>query len=67
MHALSDLGYPAQQISAAERQRIVSARPSAWKTVKAAVLAEYRAIQQHVRRCGFDYAERLYVRARSDP
>ena len=55
------LGYPSQLVSAAERQRIVSSPPSAWRTVKGPVLAEYRAVQQHVRRCGFDFAERLYV------
>ena len=48
-------------MSAAERARIVASPPTAWKTVKQSVLSEYRAVQQHVRRCGFEVAERLYV------
>ena len=56
------LGYPALgPTAAAERERIVGSPSSAWRTVKATVLSEYRAVQQHVRRCGFDVAERLYV------
>jgi hypothetical protein len=55
------LGYPALSVSAAERERVIGSPLGAWKAVKGAVLAEYRSIQQHVRRCGFDYAERIYV------
>ena len=55
------LGYPAMSVTPSERARIVGAAPSQWKGVKRSVLGEYRAVQAHVRRCGFDVAERLYV------
>ena len=55
------LGYPAPRASTAERQRVVSSSLASWRTVKTTVQAEYRAVQMHVRRCGFDFAERLYV------
>lgn len=60
-HTQWHLGYPAQGVSAAERHRVLSSHASNWKAVKTSVLSEYRAIQAHVRRCGFDFAERLYV------
>ena len=55
------LGYPALSISAADRERIVATPASGWRNVKGQVLSQYHAIQQHVRRCGFDVVERLYV------
>ena len=55
------LGYPALAVTPADRQRIISAQPSQWKSVKGVVQSEYKSVQQHVRRCGFDVAERLYV------
>lgn len=55
------LGYPAPATDEAERARVSRALPSQWKTVKETVLHEYRSIQRHVRRCGFEFAERLYV------
>ena len=42
------LGYPAQSLTQTERDRIVAAGVSGWRTVKGAVLTEYRAIQAHV-------------------
>ena len=54
-----------RQVTGAARGRIVSAAVDhdirEWRAVKASVLQEYRAVQSHVRRCGFDVAERLYV------
>ena len=59
--ATGHLGYPAQTVSTAERKRISASAASDWRSVKEVVLREYRAVQEHVRRCGFDVAERLYV------
>ena len=59
------LGYPTQTVGQQERERImrldVSRSPSAWKSVRATVLETYHNVQAHVKRCGFDFAERLYV------
>ena len=55
------LGYPPSNATAELRKRVVASPASAWRTVKDDVLREYRAVQAHVRRAGFDFAERLYV------
>ena len=55
------LGYPPSNATAELRKRVAASPASAWRTVKDDVLREYRAVQAHVRRAGFDFAERLYV------
>ena len=55
------LGYPPSNATAELRKRVVASPASAWRNVKDDVLREYRAVQAHVRRAGFDFAERLYV------
>ena len=55
------LGYPASRLSAAERRRVQQASVREWRDVRSVVLAEYHSIKAHVRRCGFEQAERVYV------
>ena len=55
------LGYPPTSVSAALRKQVTGSAASNWKAVKEDVLREYRNVQAHVRRGGFDFAERVYV------
>ncbi|EOD24135.1 hypothetical protein EMIHUDRAFT_238963 [Emiliania huxleyi CCMP1516] len=59
------VGYPQGLVSEAERRRIVAtdvaASPALWGGVREAVLSSYRAAQAHIRRSGFDSAERIYI------
>ena len=59
------LGVPEPMITPDERARVVAtdvaSSQKAWRGVQPTVLKAYRSAQRHVRRCGFDYAERLYV------
>ena len=55
------LGYPPTSVTAAQRKQVVGSGASGWKAVKEDVLREYRGVQAHVRRGGFDFAERVYV------
>lgn len=59
------LGYPSQTVSPEERERImrldVVSSPSTWRSARETVLRAYRSVQGHIKRCGFDFAERLYV------
>lgn len=55
------LGYPTTNITVDERRRVQQANPAHWKEVQPVVQAEYRKLRAHVRRCGFEWAERVYV------
>ena len=55
------LGYAQSRLSSAERRRVQQATVREWRDVRSVALAEYHAIQAHVRRCGFEQIGRAHV------